>query len=221
MGWLKSIFGLFGEKVVYRTSSKFNPTLEVVKNGGHLKLDTSHVNYSYGGLHSAFQELFLKTGILNVNPKNVLILGFGAGSIASILQNEYKLKCNITGVEIDPEVIALGRRFFGIRNFSDLSIIEEDAFLFMEKNLSKFDLVIVDLYLDMLVPAQAETPEFAIQLKNSLSEDGQLVFNKYVYDESSRKSSDDLHQTLNKIFSDVKIYKTGHNQMNNMFVCTK
>ena len=221
MGWFKSIIGFFGEKVVFRTGSQFNPILEVVENSSHLQLDTAHVNYSFGELHKSFQELFGKIEIADVDPKSVLILGFGSGSIASILQNEYKLNCKITGVEIDPEIIALGHRFFGTGAYANLTILNVDAFLFMQKNQDKYDLVVVDLYLDMEVPAQAETPEFAFQLKNALSGNGQLVFNKYIYNEGSGQSAAALRKTLNEIFADIKTYKTGHDQMNNMFVCRK
>lgn len=219
MAWYKSIFALFSEKIVYRTGSQFNPILEIVENGSHLQLDTPHVNYSFGGLHRAFQELFRKMDIMKANPKSVLILGFGAGSIASILQKDYKLKCTITGVEIDKEVITLGQRFFETNFYIDLTIIEEDAFLYMEKNRYKFELVVVDLYLDMEVPVQAETTDFAVQLKDALIEDGQLVFNKFVYNDATGKSADLLSKILNEIFGNVKTYKTGHNRMNRMFVC--
>jgi len=219
MAWCKFIFGLFNEKIVYRTGSQFNPTLEVVETGSHLQLDTAHVNYSFGGLHRAFQQLFRKMEIVKANPESVLILGFGAGSIASILQNEYKLNCTITGIEIDQEVIALGLRFFETNAFADLTIREEDAFLYMGKNRDKFDLVVVDLYLDMEVPVQAETQDFAVQLKNALNNNGQLVFNKYVYNDATKQSADQLGKILNEIFGNVKVYKTGHNLMNRMIVC--
>lgn len=219
MPWYKSILGLFSEKVIYRTGSQFNPILEVVATGSHLQLDTPHVNYSFGGLHRAFQQLFKKMDIKRANPKSVLILGFGAGSIASILQHEYKLRCTITGVEIDPEVIALGRRFFKTNSFADLTIIEEDAFPYIGKNQDKFDLVVVDLYLDMEVPVQAETRDFAIQLKEAITKNGKLVFNKYIYNDSTGQSADQLNNILNEIFGNVKTYQTGHNRMNRMFVC--
>ena len=219
MGWFKSIIGLYSEKVVFRTGSQFNPVLEVVENKNRLQLDTSHVNYSFGGLHKAFQELFIEMNLAEPGPKKVLILGFGAGSIASILQIEYKFNCSVTGIEIDPEVIALGRRFFRLDLLPDATVIEEDAFVYMEQNRDKFDLVVVDLYLDMEVPIRAETHEFAAQLRNALSEYGQLVFNKYVYNKTSGQSAEELRKTLNKTFGNVKIYKTGHNQMNLMIVC--
>jgi spermidine synthase len=219
MAWYNSIFGFFSEKVVYRTGSQFNPILEVVESGNHLQLDTPHVNYSFGELHRSFQQLFRKMDIVKVDPKSVLILGFGAGSIASILQNEYKLSCTITGVEIDPEVIALGRRFFETYAFIDLTIKEVDAFLYMEKNHGKFDLVVVDLYLDMEVPLQAETLDFAVKLKDALTKNGQLVFNKFVYNNATGQSADQLSKLLYEIFGNVNIYKTGHDRMNRMIVC--
>jgi spermidine synthase len=219
MTWYKSIFGLLGEKVVYRTGSQFNPILEVIRNGNHLKLDTLHMNYSFGELHKSFQQLFIKMDIGKADPGSVLILGFGAGSIASILQNEYKLNCTITGIEIDPEVIALGSRFFETNTLSRLTLLEEDAFRFMERNHAKFDLVVVDLYVDMDVPGQAEKQDFILRLRDALTTDGQLVFNKFVYDIVSGKAADKLSIMLKGIFGSVTLYKTGHDHMNSMFVC--
>ena len=219
MTWLNSLSALFSEKVVYRSSSKFNPVLEVISRGNHLQLDTLHVNYSFGELHKSFQQLFTKMDMGKARPENVLILGFGAGSVASILLHEYKLNCTITGVEIDPEMITLGRRFFAMDALAGLTIIEENAFLYMKTNRDKFDLVIVDLYLDMDVPVQAETQEFALRLKDALTADGQLVFNKFVYDDATGEGAVLLGDMLKEVFGQVKLYQTGHHQMTRMFVC--
>jgi spermidine synthase len=208
-------------KVVYRTSSKFNPVLEVVRSGNKLILDAKSVNYSHGGLHRSFRQVFRKIRIDKLSVNNVLILGFGAGSVASILQHEYGFDCRITGVEIDPEVLKIGRQYFALDSYSKLILIEDDAFHFIKNNRDKFDLIVVDLYIDKDVPAIAESDEFALSVKNALKLQGLMIFNKWVYDSASSESALQLLKSLNKIFTDLHIYRTGHNRMNRMIVCRR
>lgn len=79
---------------------------------------------------------------------NVLILGLGCGTAASLLAK----KCpgvNIVGVEIDPVMIGLGKRYFDLGEIPNLTILQRDAYscintLIREKR--RFDLILVDLY---------------------------------------------------------------------------
>ncbi|MBE9480460.1 MAG: hypothetical protein IMY69_02060, partial [Bacteroidetes bacterium] len=84
------IKSFFDDKTIEKTSSQINPYLEIKKEKGKYILNSKNVNYSYGGLHKAFQKIFRKINLKEEKIKNVLILGFGAGSIASILLDEYK-----------------------------------------------------------------------------------------------------------------------------------
>lgn len=219
MRWLKWLIDYFTVRVIFRTSSPINSTLEVVRSGNKLILDAKSVNYSYGGLHQAFRQLFRKIRIEKLNVGNILILGFGAGSVASILQKEYRIDCKITGVEIDPEVIKIGKEYFYLNSFRNLNLIEVDAFNFMEKNTETFDLVVVDLFIDKDVPIKAETSEFNNFIKKALMPNGHLIFNKWVYDAASEESADNLGKVLKDTFGNLKIYRTGHDRMNRMLVC--
>jgi len=221
MKWLSRIVDSFEERVVYRTSSPFNTTLEVVQSGNKLILDAKSVNYSYGGLHRSFQQLFRRIKIKSWNVRDILILGFGAGSVASILQNEYKIDCKITGVEIDPEVIKIGKEFFNSDSFRNLELKEMDAFQFLLNNTKTYDLVVVDLYIDKDVPLQAETGEFANLVKRALEPNGHLIFNKWVYDIISQESAFRLEEILRNTFDNLTKYTAGHDRMNRMLVCRR
>jgi spermidine synthase len=220
MSWLTWISDSISERIIYRTSSPLNSILQVVLSGNKLILDAKNVNYSYGGLHRAFRQLFRKIKIENWSIESVLILGFGVGSVASILQNEYEIDCKITGVEFDPEVIKIGKEYFNLNSFRDLDLIQDDAFHFIEMNTKIFDLVVVDLYIDKDVPVRAETNEFANSIKKALRPKGLLIFNKWVYDTASEESAVNLGKVLKDTFDDLKIYRTGHDRMNRMMVCS-
>ena len=79
----------------------------------------------------------------------VLILGFGAGSIAEIIAS-YKPKCAITGVEIDSKVIELGKKYFGNEQLKNNEIICSSADVFVKNTDKKFDLIIINIAIEYL-----------------------------------------------------------------------
>ena len=52
------IKSFFDDKTIEKTSSQINPYLEIKKEKGKYILNSKNVNYSYGGLHKAFQKIF-------------------------------------------------------------------------------------------------------------------------------------------------------------------
>lgn len=111
------IFSYLIPLIIEKRNGEISQTLEIGMVNGHYTLDTSTVNYSYGGLHTLFLNVFKKFKIREREFHNVLILGFGAGSIVSILKEDYKKKCAITAVEKDKIVIELGKKYFNTDRF--------------------------------------------------------------------------------------------------------
>jgi hypothetical protein len=66
------------------------PRLEVYLSNGKYVLDSARVNYSFGGLHAVFRKAFSRFNIRKRDIISALILGFGTGSVATILCDEYK-----------------------------------------------------------------------------------------------------------------------------------
>lgn len=76
---------------------------------------------------------------------NVLILGFGCGSAIKPLRKKFP-DCQITGVEINPEMIKIGKKYFNLNKILNLKIICAPAQKFIFQTKQKFDLILVDLY---------------------------------------------------------------------------
>jgi len=219
--FFKYLYSFFFEIVVEKTQSNINPSLEVTYVNGKLVLNTKASNYSYGSLHRVFQKVFKKIDIQNQEIRDVLILGFGAGSVASILLNEYGLKCKIKGVEVDKKVIDLAEKHFNISGFGDVEIYQEEAAEYISGNISKFDLVVVDVYIDNDVPPQCETESFVKGLGQALNENGIVVFNKLVYNKNTEESAEELYSKFQNILGDTNIYKIKDNWINWMLVYKK
>ena len=189
---------LFSKKIETR-SSAVSGTVEVVYSGGRYVLDSVHVNYSFGGLHLVFQKAFSKFGIRDRTINKVLILGFGAGSTVSILQDEYKMKgMHIAGVEKDPEVIALAKKYFSVDTYKDLMLVCEDAYEFVGKSKEQFDLIVMDVFVDRDVPEKFMEEQFISSLSQRLSDKGILFYNLVVHNEKVRDKGAQLFKKMNE-----------------------
>jgi spermidine synthase len=158
-----------------KRQSVFSGNLEVTLINGRKVLDSAHANYSYGSLQRILK--FGLTEIFNPNINSVLVLGLGGGSVIETLRNEFNFNKHITAVEIDPVVIQIARDEFGISTSDNLVILCEDAYSFIHQNTQRFDLIIVDLFIDNTVPDKFLTPSFWQAINQRLHTSGVILFN--------------------------------------------
>jgi spermidine synthase len=161
-----------------KVEGKITKILEVSFEHGKKVLNAGDVNYSYGSLHEVFRIALQKAKIIEQPPKDVLILGFGAGSIASIIVEEFGQNPSLVGVEADPVVIQLAKEEFDLARFSNLEMENKTAEQFIAGNKNKFDLIAVDVFVESKVPDTIKSEEFLSGLYNSLEFNGRVVFNE-------------------------------------------
>jgi 2-polyprenyl-3-methyl-5-hydroxy-6-metoxy-1,4-benzoquinol methylase len=207
IAWNTYIASYLWGTILETRSSKYNPTLEVWLINGKKILNAARANYSYGSLHKVFQKTFRSIKLKNKKPQSILVLGFGAGSIASIVYDELKLNCKITGIEIDATIIELAKRHFDINRFENLNVHCEAAEEFVQHCTDKYDVICVDIFNDMTVPASIETESFLMSLKNCLNPKGTLVFNKIVDSKNKQKTFLDLKEKISKVFGNLDVIR--------------
>ncbi|HET6990593.1 MAG TPA: hypothetical protein VFJ43_04680 [Bacteroidia bacterium] len=162
-----------------RVEGKITKVLEVTFEQGKKVLNAGEVNYSFGSLHEVFRIALQKAKIIETPPQDVLILGFGAGSIASIIVEEFGLRPDMTGVEADPVVVQIAKEEFDIgTRFPSLEIENKTAESFIAENKNKFDLIAVDVFVEADVPETIKTKEFLSGLYDHLKLNGRVVFNE-------------------------------------------
>lgn len=186
------------------TKSVWNPVLEVVMNAGKYSLNSENTNYSHGSLHTVFEKIFRRLRLNWNEINNVLILGFGTGSIAEII-GRYKQDCLIDGVEIDNKVIELGEKYFHTDLLKNVTIHCASADEFLENCQKKFDLILIDVYLDIKVPEELETEQFLVNVKKALNVGGMVVFNKFIYRKTISDQLPSLTELYEKIFKNLRI----------------
>ncbi len=204
---------------IEQKKGKITPCLEVVLENGKLVLNTAHVNYSFGSLHDIFYKTFKKINISDREIKNVLILGFGGGSIASLLTETFSKDCTITGIEADEVVIELAKKYFNIDKFKKLTIHNTDAYDFVLKCTGMFDLITVDIFIDDETPQKFSDKQFLFAISSLLSSSGIICYNRMVPFSKSEILEDRLINSFEEIIGPNLIYKyvTG-GRTNNMIV---
>lgn len=197
---LLHILSYLGGRLVEQIESKVNGSLFIYHIYGRFLLNTPHGNYSYGPLHHGFRKAFNKLKVKERPIQNVLVLGFGAGSIVAILQEEYKMNCRMTAIEYDPVILELGQKYFNTQRFRNLNIHLTDAYDFVLNNDETYDLIAFDVYIDDSIPGKFETPEFLIALKGLLKKKGMLVFNKDTHSPDMKKQLGTTEDLFREIF---------------------
>lgn len=214
--FLNTVYSYVFGRVIERVQGEINPILEIVHMNGKYILKTENANYSWGTLKEVFAKAFRKLEVKKRDIHDVLMLGYGTGSVASILLEEYKMSCSITGVEKDKKVIELAYEYYDINRNENLRIIHEDAFNFLKGNKNLYDLVIVDVYIDNIVPAKCESEEFLQYLKGSLKDKALVVFNKMYFDKETEDSAKKLYERFGHVMGNasyLKIHKHHTNLM--------
>ena len=107
-------------------------------------------------------------------PKNVLILGAGLGTIAQLIRDKYPDTLIILGIEINPEITELPDN----SKSRGMLVIETDAFEYIYKlKKAEWDLIIVDLWNGGWFNIKVLQNEFLDQCKKILTANGKIYIN--------------------------------------------
>ena len=167
--------------------SDINKNLEISWNNGQLVLDSENTNFSYGSLQKVLRFGLKKIGYEKIKSfKSALILGVAGGSVIKTLVDEIQYKGKITGVEIDAKTINLANKYFGLDKIENLQIIIADAEKFVAETREIYDLIIIDIFEDTIMPDFLFGNDFISNVLNLLNIDGFVVFNTIVSDNSAQ-----------------------------------
>lgn len=190
---------------VYEIDSEINKSLEVTWNNGQLVLDSKNTNFSYGSL-----QRVMRIGLAHIgsdvvkNSKSALVLGVAGGSVIQTLKDEFEYTGNITGIELDKKTIDIANVYFGLNKYTDVTIINDDAQNFVTKTNAKYDLIIIDIFQDNIMPDFLFDKIFIAKLKLILTNGGSILFNTIAELSIDYERNKKLELDLNNQFSFVK-----------------
>lgn len=178
------------------TGSEYSDELHVVLSRGRMQLLTENAIYSYGDLYSNYERAFRKLRLSRFDIENILILGFGLGSIPYMLEKRFKKNYHYTGVEIDETVIYLADKYVTQYLNSPIEMVCADAFGYTIQCQEEFDIVCVDLFIDDEVPSKFESKDFLFYLKNVLGEKGILMYNRLYLTRKDKEATNHFYENI-------------------------
>ena len=174
----------YGE-LLYENESAYN-YIQVVKNGTRvdLVLNEGHAVHSIydpnelltqGPWDYFLMAPFFSPGIRERDVDSMLMLGSAAGTTPR-MYTELFGPIPIDGVEIDPKIIEVGRRYF-MMNMPNFNAIAEDARYFLRRTDKRYQVIGVDAYRQPYIPFHLTTREFFQEVKEHLDPDGVVAIN--------------------------------------------
>lgn len=106
--------------------------------------------------------------------RRIAIIGLAGGTLARQYTAAYG-PIPIDGVEIDPAIVEVGRKYFGM-NESNLHVYSGDGRTFMRTAAQTYDVVMVDAFQQPYMPFHLTTIEFLQEIKAHLSPTGVVTF---------------------------------------------
>lgn len=140
------------------------------------------------------------------NARAIFEIGLGGGTIAQYL-HLHMPDAAITCVEIDPEVIALAKKYFGLKTDARLSVVAADGRLHLTRNRATYDVLMIDAYRGTWVPEHLLTQQFYQLAKSRLKAGGVVVQNV----EPTTMLYDAAIATLRSVFANVDVYDANGN----------
>ncbi|GHO95010.1 spermidine synthase [Reticulibacter mediterranei] len=128
--------------------------------------------WDYGIVAPYFNPGFQKRQLQRVG-----IIGLAGGTMARLFTQVYG-PVAIDGVELDPEVVNVGRQYFDM-NEPNLHVYIQDGRTFLAATQKKYDVVILDAMNQSHIPFQLATREFFHLIRDHLSPTGVVVLNAF------------------------------------------
>ncbi|MBI4672439.1 MAG: fused MFS/spermidine synthase [Chloroflexi bacterium] len=192
---------------IHETESAYN-FIQVIEED-HLRLLTVNEGQAYQSVYypgmvllGGYWDLFLLTPYLNTPepPRSLLVVGLAAGTVTKQFAQVYP-DIQMDGIEIDPEIVRMGRELFDMRE-PNLNVIVDDGRAALRKNDKRYDVIVVDAYRQPYVPFHLATVEYYRELGAHLSARGVIALNA-ARTPSDARLVNALAQTLQQVFPTV------------------
>lgn len=158
-----------------------------------------------------YTRLMLTALYLKPQPRSVLLIGLGGGTLPTVLGKLYPdIEMDIA--EIDPAIPRLAEKFFSFKPTPKQRVVVEDGRVFVRRamqNKKQYDIVMLDAYKGEVIPEHMTTREFLQEVKTILTPGGLLSANTNlnigIYDHEST--------TYESVFGKFLALKSGANRI--------
>ncbi|MCB9459886.1 MAG: fused MFS/spermidine synthase [Anaerolineaceae bacterium] len=204
-----------GEEILFEAESSYNYIQVTEDEAGYRYL---YLNEGQG-IHSQWHptqilygrtwDYFLIAPYFNTDfqpedMQSILVIGLATGTIARQYAAVYGNDLKIDGVEIDPEIIEAGERYFDMNRdaMPGLTSYAQDGRYVLNQLDGPYTVIGVDAYRPPYIPWHLTTIEFFQEIYDKLADNGVLVIN-VGRTNTDRRLVDALSNTLSYVFADI------------------
>ena len=196
----KKILSYFFDISIEKKQSNFSGELEILLSRGRLALCTKNAMYSFDDLYLNFRTAFSVLNINKFKTDKVLLLGAGLLSVPYLLEKKHQKSFVCKAVDIDPMVLEAAEKYGLPKLTSQIELHCADAADFVLSDKEKYDLIVVDIFIDDAVPTLFETEDFLKALKNLLADKGLVMYNRMAQNEIALKNTESFYNQRFKQF---------------------
>jgi spermidine synthase len=153
-----------GDERSLRFDSPQGSRQSVIRKSDPLAVPLSYVRVALAGL------------ALTQSRSRVLVVGLGGGSFPMLL-HELLPRVVVEVVELNPVVVEVARRFFGLREGSRLRVTVEDGARFLEQEGPPYDFTFLDAFSARGTPDHLKDSLFFEDVRRRLAPGGAAVLN--------------------------------------------
>ena len=171
--------------------------------------DTGITIYEVGGCHQSSADSegtslasyihAIFSLLTQANPRNVLIIGCGGGTLGTMLTRAGR---KATFVDIDPASFVLARQYFGLPETVACHVADGEQHLREETDI--YDAIVLDAFHGENIPVHLQTPEFFDLVRERLKPGGIVLANLRVGHDFD-KGPDRVAQSMKSAWTDVRV----------------
>ena len=198
--------------LIYEAESAYNYIQVVDWDRRYLLLNEGQ------GMHSVYDpdrvltygtwDFFLIAPFFNPPPytpdrvDSLCLIGLAAGTVSKQYTAIFG-QIPIDGVEIDPQIVRVGREYFDMTE-PNLNVVVADGRTFLARTTRRYDVVGVDAYRLPYIPWHLTSVEFFGQVRHHLTDEGVVAIN-VGHTDSDWRLVEAMVATLGQVFSSVHV----------------
>jgi spermidine synthase len=149
--------------------------------------EARYLRFGYGAKQSAMTlgnrkalrvpyTAYLALGMAFTKPERMLMIGLAGGSVARFV-GSFRPEITMDVVELDPDVVRVARRYFGLEASAGLRIHVDDGRMFVKRTGERYDWIVLDAFHADSMPHHLATLEFFREVKGILTPRGAVTMN--------------------------------------------
>jgi len=123
-----------------------------------------------------WDQFLLAPSLHGVPFRNLAMIGYAGGTVGRAY-GVYWPDVSVQGIELDPQVTAVGKRYFGLASNPRVSVATSDGRVYLETHSRRFDAIFLDAFQQPYIPFYLTTQEFWALTAERLKARGMVMAN--------------------------------------------